>query len=95
MNDYYRFIIPIKEEAVKFLKEHFNEEHQSTDGSPFLNKRFYEGYLLSYEQYNDIPSYITEYVLIYKINDRFIDKEDFISSYWDGDVEDDDFIECL
>lgn len=91
--DNYAFIIYSTKSAKDFLNDYYKESFYSTDGSPFLSKKFYEGYLLSKVEYYPISS--EPGISIYKINDRFIDKEDFISSYLDGDVEDDDFIECI
>lgn len=88
----YRFLIPLNDEVHDWLNENFHDSYQSSDGSPVLSKHLEEGWLISKEQFKDIPSPILEDVLVYEINDRFLDVDDFIEAYWDGDVEDEDFI---
>ncbi len=86
--DNYRFIVPFNNDAHDWLKKHFKDAWQTSDGSPFCN--IDEGWLLEAKDYKTIP-YDVE-VDVYKLNERFENKEDFITQFWDGDIENDDFV---
>lgn len=85
--DKYRFIRPLNDDAYDWLNEHFKEAHETSDGSPFCS--IDEGWLLEAKDYKTIPYDIE--VNVYKLNERFENKEDFVTQFWDGDVENDDF----
>ena len=86
--DKYRFIIPLTDNAYDWLTEHFKESHQTSDGSPFCG--IDDGWLLESKDYKTIP-YDVE-IDVFKLNERFENKDDFITQFWDGDIENDDFI---
>lgn len=85
----YRFVVPKTIEAQRFLYKYHRDKWQSSDGGPDCT--IVEGYLFDIQDLENIniPSDYT----VYEISDRFLDTQDFITAYWDGDVEDDDFIE--
>lgn len=85
----YRFIIPYNENSKEYLDKNFPDKKQTSDGSPFCI--FDEGWVLSKEELESINT-DTVKLRIYEINDNFLDIDDFITAFWDGDVEDDDFI---
>lgn len=84
----YKFIVPRNKEAKKYLLEKLDKKSLIIgDGSPFCG--IYYGWLIPNEELvklNDIK------VKIYSISDRFSDIDDFVTSFMDGDIENDDFI---
>ena len=90
----YRFVVPNCAASKKYFDEHFHDKWQSSDGGPF-NTKIIEGYLLSKDDFRKINTKDIDVPLtcdVYEINDKFIDDDTFITAFWDGDVEDDDFI---
>lgn len=90
MNDIvnFRFLIPNNIETENFLQTNFPECYYSSDGSPFC--KIDEGFLLKKENVNKLPNYLN--FTVYEISDRFLDCDDFVSDFLDGDCEDNDFI---
>ena len=88
INDY-RFLIPSINEAEDWLDKYFKDCFETSDGSPFCYIN--EGYLLDSDQFESIPKYILSEILVYRLNERFEDKNDFVSQFWDGDTSDEDF----
>lgn len=84
----YRFLVPNDEKTKKYFKYTFKENWQSSDGSPFCH--IDEGLLLEISLIKSFPEGLS--FETYEISDRFIDTSDFITAFWDGDCEDDDFI---
>lgn len=84
----YRFVVPESYEAEMFLAKYHRDKWQSSDGGPDCS--IVEGYLFDTQDLENIN--IPSDYIVYEISDKFIDKDDFITAYWDGDVEDDDFI---
>ena len=84
----YRFIVPITRAAEEFFNKFYKDKKQSSDGSPFC--KIDEGYLFTRDEVDILDN--GEKYKIFEISDRFVDKDDFITAFWDGDVEDEDFI---
>ena len=84
----YRFLEPLDDDTWKYFKYTFKEYWQSSDGAPDLH--IVEGLLIEKDKVKDLPSNLS--FNTYEISDRFTDKDDFITTFWDGDVDDGDFI---
>lgn len=84
----YRFLVPIDEDTENFFKKTFPNQWNTSDGSPFC--KIDKGLLFNRNHIENLPKKCK--YNIYEISDRFLDTKDFISAFWDGDVEDDDFI---
>ena len=85
--DNYRFIVPLNSEAEDYLDKYYKTDRIDGDGSPFCEIDY--GWLLDREIIKKLPNIN---ITLYKINDRFLDRTDFFTSFFDGDCEDDDFI---
>jgi len=90
MNDIinYRFLVPLNEDTADFFTKTFIESWYTSDGSPFCG--IYEGLLIKRNDILNLPKKL-DYD-IYEISDRFLDTDDFVSDFLDGDCEDNDFI---
>ena len=87
----YRFLIPVTNDSSDWMFEHFGKEYISSDGNPVLDESFEEGYLVTIKQYNEIPDYIFDDLIVYTLDERFDTVNDFMTEYLDGDIEDNDF----
>ena len=85
----YRFLVPSTDETYDWMNEHFHDCFESSDGSPFCHIE--EGFLVDYKQCKEIPDFILSNCLIFKLDERFETKENFLTEFWDGDTEDSDF----
>lgn len=89
----YVFLTTNDKKTKDWMMKHYKKDFQTSDGSPDCN--IDEGWLLPISTYELIPTYDGfDFKLdVYSLSDRFESKEDFLTQFWDGDVEDDDFIE--
>lgn len=84
----YRFLVPRDNYTKDYLEDNYRDSWNTSDGSPFCS--IDEGALFPLDLIKELPEYLK--FDIYEISDRFIDTSDFITAFWDGDVENDDFI---
>lgn len=83
----YRFVVPDNYESEVYLENHYKDSYYTSDGFPFCS--IDKGVLLLREHIKDLPSTLS--YTIYEVA-NFLDVDEFITAFLDGDVEDDDFI---
>lgn len=83
MNKQFYLLYPVTNDGKKFLNNMYGEYYETADTGPYN-----EGYIVDKFE---IPEYLENDIDIYEIDNRYTDRDDIITSFWDGDMTDDEF----